>query len=609
MTPSLSRRGLLVGAAAVATSVAVGQPAFASERARESRPGEYIDVQLLNITDLHGNLATPTSAADGFIPGPDGQDTVNVGGVAFLKTHLDMLRQKRNSIFFSVGDNYCGGEPLATKLLRDESAVEALNALGVQFSTLGNHELDYGVDYLIEHVIKGRPVGVVGRDDTFIDSTGRRFHGLNFPYYTANIIDRKSRRLVFKPYNVEWVSGPNGRRYPIGFIHLTLNGTPTGSSSYNPKLDSLVEIDQANYYAKYLKSRGVRALVISVHDGAQQVDNWHAPINGGNMSTGPALDLAAKVDGDIAAIITGHWHWWFNAMLPGPDGRLRPVVEASHAGQMINEVLLKLDPATGEVVRDLTVSTNHAVTLDVTPDPKLQKIVDYWAAAGTARYNLPAGRITADFTPTLNANGESTMGDLGADFMYWYAAQYKDGHPDFALVAAKPITGSNAVAGKFLYAKDTTHPADQDGLILLGEAYQQLGYENPVLTVSLPGSAIKAALEQQWQTQTGGTVKYGPLNFSDNVRATFDTTKPVGQRVDPARFLIDGKPLDITRTYRVTGLAYTLIGADGYAALIVFTDPFRNGNIGDRDHEGFVRYLRAHPVISPSKQDRITVLA
>ncbi len=603
-TTAISRRSLLAGAGGLATAFAIGTPAYASDAAREVSSPDYIDVQLLNITDFHGNLRTPTTAADGFIPDPNGgTGTINVGGAAYLATHLRQLRKPQNSFFFSVGDDWCGSQPLDGKLVRDEGAVEVLNKLGLQFSTLGNHELDYGVDYLVNHMIKGRPSGVVGRDSSFRDSTGRRYHGIDFPYYSANMVSRRTGRTFLQPYNIEWVRGRNGRAYPIGFIHLTLSGTPTGSSSYEPQLLGYDEIETANTYAALLKRRGVNALVISIHDGAQQVDNWHAPINGGNMSTGPALELAAKVDPDICAIITGHWHWWFNAMLPDPDGVVRPVVEASHAGQMINEVNLKLDPRTGKVARDLTVSTNHPVTLDVTPDPEIARIVDYWTGFGDQRYALPAGHVTADFTRTLNADGSCSMGDLAADFMLWDANSTDAGKADLALMSAKPSTGSTALRGDFRYAKGTD-AADQDGLILYGEAYAYLGYENPVLTVTLTGDQIRQALEQQWQPQQSGSVTFAPLNVSANVRATYDSTKPVGSRVDPAAFLIDGAPLDPARSYRVAGLAYTLIGADGFPAFSVFTDPVRN----DRDHEGFIKYLRAQGTISPSKLDRITLL-
>jgi 5'-nucleotidase len=224
----VGRRPVLAGAGAVVASVGLGVPAYASEAARRPSPGELVDVQLLNITDFHGNNRTPTAQGDGFLPGADGQDTLHVGGAAYLATHLRGIRAARNSIFFSAGDNFGGGQPLDNKMLSDESTVEVLNALGLQFSALGNHEFDTGVDYLIDHMMKAKPIGVPGRDSSFPDSTGRPYQGIKFGYYSANILWRKSGRPVFAPYNVEWVTHGR-RRYPIGFIHLTVADTSTAS--------------------------------------------------------------------------------------------------------------------------------------------------------------------------------------------------------------------------------------------------------------------------------------------------------------------------------------------------------------------------------------------
>ncbi len=600
-TPSISRRALLFGGAATAT-LAFGVPVYASVRASaspSSAQDNYVDVQLLSITDLHGNLRTPTNS-DGLLPDDTGKDTVRVGGAAYVAAHVKRLRSGPNSVFFSIGDNYCGSEPVDNKMLSDEGPAEVMNNLGLRFSTLGNHELDYGVDYFLNHMVQGEPVGTPGRDSSFTDSTGKPYAGLKMPYYSANIVRKDTGKTILPPYNIEYVTGSDGRTYPIGFIHLTLQHTPTGSSSYNPELAGLDVVDTANQCAQTLKAQGVNALVVCVHDGAAQANNQTAPINGANGLGGPALDLADRADPDICAIITGHYHWWFNAMRPGPDGTPRPFVEAGHAGQIINEINLKLDPATGKVVRDLTTSTNHAVTLDVTPDPDIQRIVDYWTDQGNKRYATVAGRLTGDFTPAQAANGASTMGDLGADVMLWSASRSAAGAADFGLVTAHPITGSNAFAGSLLYAKGP-NASDADGVILYGEAYSNFGYENPILTVSLTGDQIRQALEQQWQ---GQPTVMAPLSFSANVRATFDTTKPVGQRVSPADFLIDGKPLDPAKTYRVAGLGYTLIGADGYSALAGFTDPYRNG----RDHEEFIAYLRAMGTISPSARNRVTLI-
>ncbi|GAA1115661.1 bifunctional metallophosphatase/5'-nucleotidase [Kribbella jejuensis] len=591
MNSRIRRRTFLTATGALATATAVGDVAYATPHALDDAP-EYVDVQLLNITDLHGYLQPTTPSQGSVITGAGGVQ-VTIGGVGYLATHLKQLREGRtNSIFFSSGDNFSGW-PFEVDAHANEPTVEALNALGLQFSTVGNHELDQSVSFLVDHMEHGAPYPVNGRDDNFVDSTGHKFRGANFRFYTANIVHADTGRTIVPPYNIEWVDAGRGRKLPVAFIHLTVMDTPTGSTSYQPGLKSLSDVEQANKLAAQLKARGVNAIVINIHDGGVAGNDYNA----GTNPSGPIFQLAANASPDIAAIVTGHWHCRFNMMVPDPNGVPRPVVEAGNHGSLINEINLKLDPSTGEVIRELTTSTNHANTRDVPVDEELQYIADYWTAKGKKRYATPLAKITGDFTRTANAAGESTMGNLAADFAYWDANQH--GRADLALISTKPVSGSNALTGDLLFAKGT-NAADADGTVLFGEAWGAFGYGNPILTVTLPGTQLHAAFEAQWVPQPNGTVKFAPFAVSQNVSYTYDTTKPVGQRVDPAKVLIDGKPLELNRDYRVAALAYTLIGGDGTTVFTGFTDPVRN----DRDHEGFIAYLRAHPVLSPSTLDR-----
>jgi 5'-nucleotidase len=592
----IRRRTFLTTTGAIATATAVGDVAYATSHALDndsSGASEYVDVQLLNITDFHGYLQPTTPGQGSVITGAGGVQ-VTVGGVGYLATHLKRLREgQRNSIFFSSGDNF-NGWPFEVDAHANEPTIEALNALGLQFSTVGNHELDHSVDFLVDHMERGKPYPVSGRDDNFVDSTGQRFQGANFRFYTANIVHADTGRTIVPPYNIEWVDAGHGRKLPIAFIHLTLVGSEVGSTSYQPGLRSLSDLEQANKLAAQLKKRGVNAIVINIHDGGVAGNDYNA----GTNPSGPVFQLAANASPDIAAIVTGHWHCRFNMMVPDPNGVPRPVVEAGNHGSLINEINLKLDPRTGEVIRELTRSTNHANTRDVPLDEELQYIADYWTAQGKKRYATPLARVTADFTRTPNASGESTMGNLAADFAYWDANQHPDGRADLALISVKPVSGSNALTGDLLFARP--NPSDVDGTVLFGEAWGAFGYGNPILTVTLPGTQLHAAFEAQWVPQPGGTEKFAPFAVSQNVSYTYDTTKPIGQRVDPASVQIDGKPLDLNRDYRVAALAYTLIGGDGTTVFAGFTDPVRN----DRDHEGFIAYLRAHPVLTPAPLGR-----
>ncbi|MEU5090003.1 bifunctional metallophosphatase/5'-nucleotidase [Streptomyces sp. NPDC021356] len=602
MAREFARRTFLTAAGGAVTAAAVGTPAHASDDARDAGTAhELVDVQLLNITDLHGYLqAAPGSTA--VITGAGGR-TYTVGGVGYLAAHLKRLRDgRRNSLFFAPGDLFSGWE-FDAESLADEPTVEALNRLGLDFATAGNHEFDKSPAFLTAHMENGVPFPRVGEDDAFPDSTGRRFRGADFRYYSANMVWSRTGRTVLPPYNIEWVDAGKGRRLPIGFIHLTAVGTDTGSTSYQPALSSLDEITTANRRAAELKARGVNAIVLSMHDGAVAGSDFTT----GSNPSGPAYDLALKVSPDIDAIVTGHWHCRFAMMVPDPEGVPRPFVEAGCHGQLVNEINLRLDPRTGKVVRALTTTTNHPNTRDIAPDRELQQVADYWEGYAARRARTPIGRQTASFTRVRDDSGESTMGDLAADWALWAGRQplgpMNDGNDqpntpaELALIVTAPQVGQSVIN------HDLPHDTASGGTVTFGQAWNALGYGDPVLTVTVTGRQLHDALEQQWTHAADGSLRFAPLAVSRNVRYAFDATGPAGDRVDPADVLVDGRRLDLSRRYRLAATAYTLLGADGFTAFAGFREPVRHV----RDFESFVAFVRRHKVIAPAARDRVTV--
>jgi 5'-nucleotidase len=589
----ISRRAVLAAAGGLAAAAALGRPAYATVEAADPDSGTgYVDVQLLNITDLHGYLQPPAPTDGGVITGAGGV-SLTVGGIGYLATHLKRLREGwHNSIFYSAGDNFSGW-PYYVDSQNNEPTIEALNALGLHFSSVGNHELDKGPEFLIEHMEQGRPYPFDEPFESFVDSTGRRFQGATWRYYSGNAVYKASGKTIAPPYNIEWVDAGGGRQLPIGFVHLTVKGFEgVGfNCSYQPSLTSVDEVSTVNRYAAELKRRGVNAIIVCMHEGGYAGPDYNA----GSNPTGPAFTVAAQASPDIAAVVTGHWHCRFNMMLPDPNGLVRPVVEAGYYGQVINELQLKLDRQTGEIVRELTVSINHAVTRDVPLDEELQGIADYWSAKSDKLYAVPIARQTGDLTRTANANGESTLGNLVADFLVWDTEQSPDAHADVALVPAKPLIGRSALSRDLPYGKGT-NAADKDGLILFGEAWIAYGYDSPIVTVTMTGEQLHQALEQQWQLTSTGAVAYSPLAVSDGLRYRFDLTQPVGSRIDPGTVTVAGKPLDLAARYKVAANSYTILGQDGFSAMTVFTDPVRH----TLDHEGFIRYLHGRTITPPA---------
>lgn len=596
----VGRRSFMTVAGSLVTMAATGTPALASGHARDAATAtEYVDVQLLNITDLHGYLQAPPPG-DAVITGAGGQQ-FTVGGVAYLATHLANLRAGRtNSIFFAPGDLFSGWE-FPAESLADEPTIEALNRLGLDFATAGNHEFDRTPGFMIDHMEHGRPYTGEGWTNSFPDSTGRTFPGAKFRYYCANMLWGNSGRTVLPPVNVEWVHGAGGRRIPIGFIHLTVTGTETSSTGFQTALRMLDELQTANRYAALLKSQGVNAIVLSMHDGAVAGSDF----NSGSQPTGPAYDLALAASPDIDAIVTGHWHCAFNMMVPDPSGRPRPFVEAGCHAQLINEINLRLDPVTGKVVRELTTSTNHPNTHDVTPDPSLKETADYWTGYADNRGATRVGRQTATFTRTLNSLGESTMGNLAADWALWAGAQsldpfdtgniYPNIPADLALIALAPRLGPSVIN------TDLTLDATTQGAVSYRKAFNAVGYGNPILTATVTGQVIHDTLEQQWKLK-GTVLTYAPFAVSHNVRYTFDAAGSAGNRVAPADVLIDGTPLDLHATYRLATTAYTMIGADDYPALLDHSSPVRH----TRDFESFVAYVQSQSVLTPAPLGRVS---
>ncbi|MFE0146920.1 bifunctional metallophosphatase/5'-nucleotidase [Nonomuraea sp. NPDC059007] len=584
-------RGAVIAAAIAVLS---GTQAFADTRAAEPPTADSasgrrsVDVQLLSLTDFHGYIRPHTDAGNGTIKDAQG-NTIVVGGAPYIATHLNNLRQgRRNTVTFTTGDSFSGWPPEVARLA-DEPTIEFLNKIGVDFSAVGNHELDISLEFLRDHMGRGKCFGQRGLDSCFTDSDGRRFRGARFDFSAANVTRKGSTRPVLKPYVIKYFQG-----VPVGFINLTTTTTVDGSTSFQPSLDNLPLVETADKYVAELKRRGVEAIVANVHEGGTAGDVYDRC---NANPTGPVIDFARQASAEIDAIVTGHWHAPFNCSIPDPEGNPRPVVEAAFHGKLINEINLKIDRRTREVIRSATVSTNHPVTRDVPADPAMVKLVDHWVAAEKGVSARQVGTITGDLTRTRDADGESTLGNVLAD-----AERADSADADLAMVAVAPVKGSNSLRGDLRFAKGAD-PADGDGKVLFGEAWNTWGYANPVVTATVKGSQIDQALEQQWQTQPNGTVRFAPLAVSGNVRFSYDVSKPVGERVE--NVLIDGKPLDPARGYRLAALAYTLIGADGYSAFAGYTGAVR----GSRDYEAFRAFLAKGPVSPPALDRAVAVNA
>ncbi len=425
-----ARKHRAAAAGAVVVLTLTATPALADDVAADAAGDGSVPVQLLSITDLHGYFGDHVDS----VPGAHtGQPSQAVGGGAYLASHLDRLREEAalpeaNSILFSAGDDFSGW-PSETAYFWNEPTIEYLNHVGLEFSTIGNHELDRDLAYL-RHMTDGTCEGRPDGDLCFTDATRRRFAGADFDYYSANVVDSEQDALVVRPYHVEQVDDGHGGTMPVGFVHATTSTTPDGGLSFWPEnqLQVLPEAAAVNRYAAELQAQGVEAIVAVIHEGFTQAGGYNDCRN----PSGPVVEMNGEISAAVDAIVTGHWHALGSCMLPDPAGDPRPVVAAANHGRLINEISLELDRATGDVLRDRTVSTNHANTRTVTPDPEVLRMARYWRDRLAERRDEPVAEITGDLSLTSTDPEETTLGNTVADSFRWAAAQ--DGGADIGIV-------------------------------------------------------------------------------------------------------------------------------------------------------------------------------
>ena len=136
-------------------------------------------ISIIGINDFHGQLDPTTLGFDGI--------NTPVGGAAYLATMFDedLAALPDHSLILAGGDNV-GASPPNSALLQDMPAIDVENAWGLDATSYGNHEFDYGVDRLKAQQARA-----------------------NFPFLATNIVETATGKT---PDWVKPVEGLHGQR-------------------------------------------------------------------------------------------------------------------------------------------------------------------------------------------------------------------------------------------------------------------------------------------------------------------------------------------------------------------------------------------------------------
>jgi 5'-nucleotidase len=551
--------------------VALLVPVAGADAAKPAnKPPGNVNVQLLAINDFHGNLQPPTGSS-GNIAG------TLAGGVEYLATQIKQLEKTApgRTLEISAGDNI-GASPLISAAFHDEPTIEALNALGLDVSAVGNHEFDEGVDELLR-MQNGGCHPVDGCQD------GDDFAGADFQFLAANVVYKDSGKPIFPAYKIRTVAGAK-----IGFIGLTLKGTPDIVSANGIQtVNFLDEATTINAATRELKAKGVHTIVVLLHEGGFQ-NGSGTTINSCQNMSGAVVPIVAHLDDEVDMVVSGHTHAFYNCKLPNSAARPIPVTSASSFGRLVTDIDMTINRASDQPTQ---ISVNNVVVVRTVPkDPTETALIDKYNTAIAPIANAIVGSISADITNTNNAAGESALGDVIGDAQKAYT---QSAGSQFAFMNPGGIRAS--LVHGFSYG------GEAPGQVTYGEAFTVQPFNNLVVTQSLTGAQIKGTLEQSWIDCFGRTQATVILQVSAELHYSYNAALPCGSRI--TSITVNGTPIDPTATYKVAMNNFLADGGDSFPGFKAGTGRVYAPGF---DVDALTAYLGAHSPVAPGPQNRIS---
>ncbi len=522
-----------------------------------------VELRILAINDFHGNLRPPPGGIRIAYPGDRTKKiAVPAGGAEYMATLVKHLRIGRtNTVFVAAGD-LIGASPLLSAMFHDEPTVESLSMMGLEVASVGNHEFDEGKDELLRMQNGGcHPIDKCQGPHPF---AGAAFH-----YLAASTIDKSTGKTIFPSYEIKQFEG-----IPVAFIGLTLKGTPSIVSPVSVAgLEFSDEAATVNALVPELRARGVEAIVVLIHEGGFPTGDY----NECPGISGPIVELVKKFDKAVDVVVSGHTHQAYTCEI---DGRL--VTSGDKYGTIVTTIDLKLDRGTRNVIS--AKADNVIVRTGVyAADPGQTALLEAYDKVAGPIANRIAGSITASLSRAANDAGESVLGELIADAQL--DATRTDDNGGAVIAFTNPGGIRSDIAGK------------PDGAVSYADVFASQPFRNQLVTLTLTGTQIRNALEQQWADPARPRI----LQVSRGFSYAWDNAKPYGERVIPDRMSLNGQRIDLAAAYRVTVNNFLSVGGDGFTVLKDGTAP----RFGAYDVDALYAYFQTNSPISPAAPDRI----
>jgi len=601
-----------LAAAAAAFLAGCATPGHAPTKSAQPAPGAHAQLVLLETTDIHSNVMSYDYyklAEDKGI------------GLERAATLVHAARKEfTNTMLFDAGDTIQGTvladyeaqvKPVACG--QELAVYKAMDALGYDAATIGNHEFNYGLPFLSQ---------VTGTAFDVANVPVEHCKGPDFPLVLSNVFSAKDGKPLYAPWKVLArtikTQTADGKTVETPIKIGVLGFTPTWILDWDKRnLDGKVTVmgvvEAAQKYAPEVKAAGADIVVAICHCGLNP-----APYSERLENAGWHLAGVAGID----VVMLGHSHDVFPnpsdaksryahmAEVDNARGLVRgvPAVMGNYFGKSLGVIDLALVWNDGHWQVDRAASKSEVRSVKgAAADEHIAELVKDEHAGAIEYVKTPIGRSDYDISTYFVAAGDTSALSLVNAAERDYAQKYiKQNLPQYASL---PVLGA-ASPFKAGFGGPNDYTDVPAGALAINNAADLYLYPNTLTAVKVNGAGLKAWLEKSagWfqridpakhETQELVNTKFPTYNFDvlqGDLTWAIDVTREQGQRIVDLRYrgkpvLDDAEFIVVTNNYRASG-GGSFPGLDGNN--IVFSAP-------DTNRDALIGFVRAQREITRRK--------
>ncbi|MEU8193664.1 5'-nucleotidase C-terminal domain-containing protein [Microbispora amethystogenes] len=527
-----------------ATTVALGL--LLPGAAASAAPAKTVKITVMASSDIHGNAVN----WDYYKNAEYDDSAHNDVGLAKISTMVSQIRADRgagHTLLFDSGDTlqgtpldyyYAKVEPI-TSTGETHPMAKAMNAIGYDAVTLGNHEFNYGLPLL-----------------------GAWVKQMKAPVLGANAVSARTGLPAYQPFVIKTMNVKGEKPIRVGVLGLTNPGVAIwDKANVEGKLKFLDLVATAKKWVPVIRGLGADVVLVTAHAGDNGLSSY-----GSDLPVENAAAMVAEEVPGVDAVLFGHAHNDVpqRFVTNKETGRQVLLTEPSKWGQRLSVVDFTLAKERGK----WTVTGKSSTTLNtnsVAEDPKIvalmkkqhDKTVGYVnQVIAQSKEQLSAAESPYKDTPILDY-----IQKVQTDLVSKGIAGTAD--------ASLPVL---SIAAPF--SRTAVFPA---GPVSVRDMAGLYVYDNTLLGVRMTGAQVKDFLEYSAKyfaqvapgapidlatlTNAGGTPDYNYDQLS-GVSYDIDIAKPVGQRIVGLSY--QGKPVTADQQFVVAINNYRQSGGGGF---------------------------------------------